>query len=112
MPPADPGTRFDLGTRLGRPFWVSPAATGLAAACAAFQPSSPGEDQVPEFSIGVAPRESATGGSEGAGGGAGAWGALAEAAGAGTAFGAGVEGTLGALGMEGVGPDGGVAAGP
>src|SRR6185437_340635 len=61
-PPAEPGTRFDLGTRLGRPFVVRPAATGLAAACAAFHPSSPGDDQAAEvFSIGEAPRESAAG---------------------------------------------------
>lgn len=117
-PPAEPGTRFDLGTRLGRPFVVRPAATGLAAACAAFHPSSPGDDQAAEvFSIGEAPRESAAGFSAVAGavargctgrpteaeaGGAaeaaGA-GALAEAAGACAATGADGAGTLGALGV-------------
>src|SRR6266567_3324111 len=48
VPPAEPGTRLDLGTRLGRPFWVRPAATGFVAAWAARQPSSPGDDQAAE----------------------------------------------------------------
>jgi len=69
VPPADPGTRLDLGTRFGKPFWVSPAATGLAAAWAAFHPSSPGEDHdpVPALSMCLTPPEFAVSGSGAAG---------------------------------------------
>src|SRR5215471_2348185 len=43
--PALPGTRFAIGTRLGRPARVVPEDTGALATPAACHPSSAGEDQ-------------------------------------------------------------------
>src|SRR5690349_142698 len=43
--PALPGTRFAIGTRLGRPARVVPEDTGACATPAACHPSSAGEDQ-------------------------------------------------------------------
>src|SRR4051812_15095164 len=40
----EPGTRLALGTRLGRPEEVMPPSEGSAAACAACQPTSAGDD--------------------------------------------------------------------
>src|SRR5215470_18294584 len=44
-----PGTRFAIGTRLGRPARVVPEDTGACATSAACHPSSAGEDQPAEL---------------------------------------------------------------